>query len=519
MAIEKIVSIKDIGRFKKFNARGASGDFSKITLVYGPNGSGKSTLASIFSSLGNGSLRSINKRERVGEGQSNPEVFLRTNNGSINYKSGKGWSENNLPVFVFDSSFVNDNIYSGESVFKEQRSNLFMLLFLDHEGIDLLKEAEIINSEIAVINRDIAGVTSSIIKVSGLSKKELFEHLSPAGIVKKEHDKLSVLLKDRTFKALVDEYFNLDKHRSKKTTLIKEKKEKIFFIAEIILEKHQETVNNYLQRLSAGFRISNIGVSNFSNDMSQRLKYSIAINDSEEDVFDSNTVRHGKPYFDTLLSEADKRTLSLAFFMSKIESDPCLSKSTIVFDDPMSSFDSARKTATKQEVLRLSERASQVIILSHDINFLASFWLDSKVKSPSLIEVKKISAFVSELRAWDIARDYDSEYIKNYKMLHLYLGGDVISEREVASSIRVVLEEYFRQKFPFDFSKKEWLGDFLRKVRECGEGHNLFEMKRFLDELSLICEYASPFHHAPQPEIIEDELISYVKRTIDILQA
>ena len=205
--------------------------------------------------------------------------------------------------------------------------------------------------------------------------------------------------------------------------------------------------------------------------------------------------------------------------MSKIESAPCLSKATIVFDDPMSSFDSARKTATKQEILRLSEMASQVIIMSHDINFLASFWLDSKVKSPSLIEVKKIGAFISELREWDITRDYDSEYIKNYKILHSYLSGGAVSERDVASSIRVVLEEYFRQKFPLDFLKKEWLGDFLRKVRECSKGDNLFEMKRFLDELSLICEYASPFHHAHQPEIVEDELISYVRRTINIMQA
>jgi len=518
LKIDKIISITDIGRFKNFYAKGPSGDLSSVSLIYGQNGSGKSTLASIFSSL-EGEARNINKRERVGEKNPTPKISIRVDKSVVNYSTNKGWDKHNLNISVFDSSFINDNIYSGESIFKEQRASLFLLLFLDEEGRTLHQEAEKVNSEVAEVNRKLSAVIYNIMESSGLNKQELFEYISPTGVLKKEHTGLRNLFENKEFKGLIERYASLTNERFVKTALIKEKKQEILVSAESVLNVHQDNVNKYLQILSANFRIANIGLSNFSNDMSQRLKYSIRINDCEENIFDSNTVKHGKPYFDTLLSDADKRTISFAFFMSKIESDKNISSKIVVFDDPMSSFDSARKTATKQAILALSTKVSQVIILSHDINFLASFWLDSKVKSPSLIEVKKTASFVSELKEWNIASDYDSEFIKNYKLLHLFVDGESVCQRSVALTIRVALEEYFRQKFPINFVKKEWLGDFLKKVRESDQTSNLFAMKKHLDELSFICEYASPFHHAPQPEIIEDELMSYVKRTIVVLQA
>jgi wobble nucleotide-excising tRNase len=519
MKIDKIVTIKDIGRFANYSAKGMDGNLSEISLIYGPNGSGKSTLAAIFRSLEKNSNRSISKRRRVGVQRSHPEVAIRAGNQIVRYRSGQGWDANQLSVSVYDSAFVNENIYSGEAVFKEQRSSLFLLLFLDGEGLALLQEAEQIDVKISEINKEVYGVSASIAVAAGIKLKDFSKYLSRSGKIKEGHAELQRLLAEVGFSALVRKYVGLEGARFEKAQIIKEKKTRIVEIAEEVLGRHQNTINKYLRKLSAGFSIRSMGVSNFSSDLTQRLKYSIVINDIDQNIFETNTVNHGKPYFDTLLSDADKRTLSFAFFMSKIENDEAIDKRVVVFDDPMSSFDSARKTATKQEILSLSEKVAQVIVLSHDIDFLASFWLDSKVRSSSILQVRKIAGFASELREWDIGSDYDSEHMKNYKLLHAFLEGNPVCTRSVATLIRVVLEEHFRQKFPMDFVRKEWLGDFLKKVRECSGGHNLFAMKQHLVELSEICEYASPFHHAPQPEVENDELLSYVRRTINILQA
>ena len=76
------------------------------------------------------------------------------------------------------------------------------------------------------------------------------------------------------------------------------------------------------------------------------------------------------PYFGNTLSEGDKRSLALAFFLASLESSATLAGRTVIFDDPMSSFDSSRRNATRSMLLKLCNRGAQVIVLSHDAHFL-----------------------------------------------------------------------------------------------------------------------------------------------------
>ena len=76
-----------------------------------------------------------------------------------------------------------------------------------------------------------------------------------------------------------------------------------------------------------------------------------------------------------VLSEGDKSAIALAFFFAKLAVDNTnLCKKIIVFDDPISSFDSNRKTETLQRLSELSKKCKQLFLLTHNINFAHQFY-------------------------------------------------------------------------------------------------------------------------------------------------
>ena len=65
MPIKKIVSLKNIGRFKSLAAKGDV-QFRRLTLVYGSNGHGKTTLAGVLRSLATGDRAYVDERATLG---------------------------------------------------------------------------------------------------------------------------------------------------------------------------------------------------------------------------------------------------------------------------------------------------------------------------------------------------------------------------------------------------------------------------------------------------------------------
>ena len=88
---------------------------------------------------------------------------------------------------------------------------------------------------------------------------------------------------------------------------------------------------------------------------------------------------------------------------------------------------------------------------------------------------------------------------------------------------RPVLEEYFRFKFPGVFADKEWLGDFIARIRNAKTGESLHAAQKILDELQEINDYSKKYHHSSNPggadtEPINDgELQVFVGRTLDVV--
>jgi wobble nucleotide-excising tRNase len=121
--LRKIHEIKNIGLFH--NATTDQYAFGKHTLIYAENGRGKSTLASVLSSCSNGDSSLIDKRKTVDSSITEvPEVKFEFLNGlQVSFTSGR-WSRQQPNLLVFDTDFVERNVYSGVQIRPDQRQNL-----------------------------------------------------------------------------------------------------------------------------------------------------------------------------------------------------------------------------------------------------------------------------------------------------------------------------------------------------------------------------------------------------------
>ncbi len=124
---------------------------------------------------------------------------------------------------------------------------------------------------------------------------------------------------------------------------------------------------------------------------------------------------------------------------------------------------------------------------------------------------------------WDIQDETRGDYFQLHGTLSDYFHDGTGDRRHVAQSIRPVLEKYLRFKLPNEFGEKDWLGDFIKKIREADPSTPLAAAQLILEELEAVNEYSKKYHHDQNPggfdsEPIDDgELQSYVKRTLDLV--
>lgn len=123
--ISRIVMLKNVGLFKDATLNGAI-DLGKVTVIYGENGRGKSTLSAIIRACSQRDSGRIQARKTI-DSQDAPEVSLLVQNGNqsnvIKFENGN-WSGTAPSTVIFDSEFVDQNVYSGFEVTTGQRQSL-----------------------------------------------------------------------------------------------------------------------------------------------------------------------------------------------------------------------------------------------------------------------------------------------------------------------------------------------------------------------------------------------------------
>lgn len=286
---------------------------------------------------------------------------------------------------------------------------------------------------------------------------------------------------------------------------------------------YQRALNHYLGRFGAGFGVQ--GISPADTRGGPTCNYELIINNVSVPV-SGGLSAVGEVAFKNTLSSGDRNTLALSFFLSSLDSEPLtpnpdLARKIIVIDDPISSFDEHRIFSTVQEIRRLTGRARQLIVLSHNREFLCRIWQGIGRTPATALKLER-DANGSTLLLWDVSNESLTEYDRNHALLRSYAtGGSGQNSRAAAQALRPTIEGYLRVARSQHFTPTpRMLHTFLRQCRERIGGPDEILSDRDTLELEEIVPYADQFHHDTNPAwstaaIRDAELDSFVRRVLD----
>lgn len=291
---------------------------------------------------------------------------------------------------------------------------------------------------------------------------------------------------------------------------------------------HEKRINELLDRFAAEYRIGGSEGSYVGGRPSST--YKLMINGQAVDLGDERTAA-STPSFKNTLSAGDRSTLALALFVSQLERDPNLKDMVVVLDDPFTSQDASRRTATQSLICELVTKVKQVILLSHDPKFLRVVWDEYRgAGKKTAFQFARMggSTIVGD---WDIEHETRAEYVVNHRKLYDFayvtplppakpLTKDEL--RDVARVIRIVLEGNLRIRLPHSFKDNEWLGNFIDKIRNATATEPAFDAQVILPELEAINTFSKKYHHDSNPaaateHVDETELLGYVRRTLKVV--
>jgi len=153
--IKKIITIKNIGRFKDYNCSGDL-ELKKLNIIYGENGGGKTTLVTILRSIKDSNKSILIGRKTLGESGDQQVLILTADEGQIKFNKS-GWDKNLKNIEIFDSTYISENVHSGNYVDIEHKRNLH-LWAIGEEGVKLA-------NRIAEIDNETRDITTKIREV------------------------------------------------------------------------------------------------------------------------------------------------------------------------------------------------------------------------------------------------------------------------------------------------------------------------------------------------------------------
>lgn len=478
--IKKIIHIKNYGRFGNCITDTGywNGVLDKTVSIYADNGTGKTTLTQIFKSL-KGDDELIGKRKTLGSTEDIDIFLLTDDNKQLKFQNNK-WNHYKKNIEVFDSFFIESNVYLITLGNYDRKGNYFEFLLGD-EAVQLFDK---------------------IVALRGQRRKFSQNRVKHRRNLRNSEDPKTI--KDLKYKI---------EHSLIKTAEINKEiadlDSKLVTTAETFGVLYLEKINYYLKYFNPNIQLSNLNKKGNNFVYYLKIKEFDVRSDSE-----SISLKH-------TLSEGDKSSLALSFFLARLSLISNIEEKIIVFDDPISSFDSSRRSVTINQLYNFAKKSKQFILLSHDLNFVKDF----SSKNDSCQDLKIINNGNSSLIInHDIYRETMTGIFKDLTVLHDFIEKGAITEfdkREVIRCIRPTIEGLFRIKYFKDIKPTDWLGDILKSIRESQPNDKFYHMKPILEELSDINDYSKTYHHS-NPNCLEipindQELRNYTQRTLDLI--
>lgn len=289
--------------------------------------------------------------------------------------------------------------------------------------------------------------------------------------------------------------------------------------ANAVVGKYEAGINYYLQHFGCDLQIGKVEAAYPGGKAS--VSYKLTVRGHDVPLGSATD----DPCFDSVLSEGDKYSLALAFFLARLKDVPDLSGRMIVLDDPVNSLGGSRRRLVEGVIRDLRERGAQVVVLTHDERLAAMLWRDSGRRGPmkkiAPLQVQRTTAG-SRLVPWDAEKATRSDYVDHYLSLSGFLDGDV--DHDVAARcIRPYVEQRLRHLYPGPpLETRDSLGDMIRKIRESNAGDRLHELQPKLQELDALNTASLPAAHATDdvpgmPSLSPDEVRIYAAKALDLL--
>lgn len=480
--IEKFISIKNIGIFNELSTisdANWNGAFSKINAIYATNGSGKSTLCIILKSLIEKNPDLIAFKKRV-ETNNDPAVVIRFSEPAKNVAFGLGeWHNNvNLPKFlIYDNHFIEDYVFKG-SISTNSTKKKFIQLVLGGEGTHLFNYT-----------------------------KNALRELQPI------EDKRTKLLKE----GIKEE--NIEKEFKELNQVFIGYRRKYIEYSKTIYKTFKNSANYYLTKLTPNVSIDRIEVSIAKRKFDYFPEIIFNFRGSEIKLDSPNsTYKNGQVKY--TLSEGDKNAIALSFFMATLDLSDCQDK-IVIFDDPLSSFDSNRKQMTLHFLTNIANKSKQFFLLSHDHILIQKFnGLNKGLLCLTIQNTDKKSV----IKSIDVNSEFKTELHKDLEVIFNFTKNGAKNEsekREVIRCLRPILEGIIKIKYFSEIPKDIWLGDIIGLIRKSTKKQPLFELKKINEDLTVINDYSKSFHHDSQniKNIVDiNELRMFVDMTLDVFK-
>jgi wobble nucleotide-excising tRNase len=209
---------------------------------------------------------------------------------------------------------------------------------------------------------------------------------------------------------------------------------------------YQTQINHYLGNIfRTHFRIDNVvHIAPRGRATQSQIGYKLTI-DGNDISFIPNQPFNAKE----CLSEGDKSTIALAFFLSKLDIDPNKQNKILIFDDPLSSLDTNRRAYTIGIIRALFQQLKQVVVLSHNEYFLHEIGKDIGTAQKCTLRITEdFAANASKIEICDLDELVKIEYFKHIERLEAFRSNpDINLKDSVLGWLRNVLEAHLRFKF------------------------------------------------------------------------
>jgi len=378
---------------------------------------------------------------------------------------------------------------------------------------------------IEALNKKLTGFNTDIVAYNALIA--ILKAGNPPNIVELETDlKKLKAIKKRNDAIVSASCTNLSIYTATVEGLNKQKETKqgeLENYSTTVFSNYATKINHYLQIFAPYLEIRDFSSGYVGSSKEPMVKYALYVNGNEIKQEDSPI----HPSFKYSLSEGDKSALAISFFLTKLELDGSIQNKIIVFDDPVSSFDLNRKSATINKLIEFGQKAKQLFVFTHNLIFASEFWKSANqvactTQCSSIAYIGNTSCIVE----YDINTESLSSILKDSLRIKDYLANGCITDqdrRSIARCLRPALESYFHLKF-FDLvAQNNWLGNFIDMVRNANNTDSYYRLKVNLPDLTDINDYSKKYHHRfnanNETEPVNDaELRNYCQRTLSLIQ-